>query len=85
MPIDLRVTFREGTEQMIHIQHNETFWTKPEAPSRHVASTWNWVEPNYSLELTHPGKQVARIDIDPSGALADVRPEDNFLVVSEGN
>lgn len=85
MPIDLRVTFRDGTEQMIHIPLNETFGTKPVAPSWHVASTWNWVEPNYSLEVTHPDKQIARIDIDPSGALADVRPEDNFLVVSEGN
>jgi hypothetical protein len=84
MPIDLKVTYRDGTEQMVHIPLNETVTTKPVAQSWHVAATWNWVNPNYSLELSHPGKQVARIDIDPSGALADVTPEDNSLIVSEG-
>jgi hypothetical protein len=85
MPIDLRVTYRDGTEQMVHIPLNETVATKPVAPSWHVAATWDWVSPNYSLELNHPGKDVARIDIDPSGVLADVVPDDNFLVVSGAN
>ncbi|HEY8512910.1 MAG TPA: M1 family metallopeptidase [Cyclobacteriaceae bacterium] len=84
MPIDLKVTYRDGTEQMVHIPLNETVATKPVAPSWHVAPTWNWVEPNYFLELSHPGKQVARIDIDPSGVLADVIPQDNSLIVSPG-
>lgn len=85
MPIDLRITYRDGSEQMVHIPLNETVATKPVAPSWHTAPTWNWVNPNYALELAHPGKQVARIDIDPSGFLADVVPEDNFLVVSEAD
>ncbi|HEX7015401.1 MAG TPA: M1 family metallopeptidase [Cyclobacteriaceae bacterium] len=85
MPVDLRVTYRDGTQQMIHIPLNETVATKPVAPSWQVAPTWNWVNPNYSLEVSHPGKQVARIEIDPSGALADVLPDDNSLIVSEAN
>jgi hypothetical protein len=84
MPIDLKVTYSDGSEQMVHIPLNETVAVKPVAPSWHVAPTWDWVNPNYSLELTHPGKQVARIDIDPSGALADVTPDNNFLIVSGG-
>lgn len=85
MPIDLRVTYRDGSEEMIHIPLNETVATKPVAPSWKVAAPWDWVNPNYPLEVNHPGKQIARIDIDPSGALADVKPDDNFFVVSEAD
>lgn len=83
MPIDLKVTYRDGSEQMVHIPLNETVAAKPVAPSWQVAAVWDWVSPNYFLEINHPGKQVARIDIDPSGVLADVIPDDNALIVAD--
>ena len=78
MPIDLEVTYKDGSREMIHIPLNETFGTK-RGNNLVVAKAWNWVDPNYSLEISHPGKQVARLEIDPGKYMADVNPGDNYF------
>ena len=78
MPVDLEVTYRDGSSEMIHIPLNETFGTK--AGNHLVAPhVWNWVDPNYTLEVSHPGKQIARLEIDPGKYMADVHPDDNYF------
>lgn len=80
MPIDLEVTYRDGTRELIYIPLNETFGNK--SGNMVIApKIWDWVQPNYTLEVSHPGKQIARVEIDPLKQLADVTPDDNYLVL----
>lgn len=78
MPIDLEVTYKDGSRETIHIPLNETFGVK-RGNNLVVAKAWNWVDPNYSLEINHPGKQIVRLEIDPGKYMADVHLGDNYF------
>ena len=74
MPIDLRVTYTDGTTEDFYIPLREMRGLKPTSAT--VKSDWAWVNPYYSFEAS---KSVKSVVIDPSGLMADVQPNNNRL------
>lgn len=76
MPIDLEVTYTDGSKEMYYIPLRMMYGQKPEASKMKVVDDWGWGHPTYTLSLP-TGKKAAKIVIDPSGKMADVNAEDN--------
>ena len=81
MPIDLEITYQDGHKEHLHIPLNETLGTKPtdESPLRKNLAPWLWVAPSYTLKIDQPSRNISKLQLDPSGKLADVHPKDNIL------
>lgn len=74
MPIDAEVTFVDGSTDMVHIPLRMMRWIKPNA--QNVQPNWAWAMPTYELTLNKP---IAKVEIDPSQLLADVKRENNVM------
>ena len=76
MPIDLKVTYTDGTEEIVYIPLQMMRWVKPAEGdlTRKVAARWAWAHPTYELSLDKP---VSGIIIDDSGLMADINRENN--------
>lgn len=81
MPIDLLVTYEDGTKELFYIPLREMRGEKPaenfkiyEGTKRTTLEDWNWTQPSYQINLT---KKPAKAIIDPSLRLADVESSDN--------
>ena len=76
MPIDLKVTYTDGTEEIVYIPLQMMRWVKPAEGdlTRKVAARWAWAHPTYELSLEKP---VSGIIIDESGLMADINRENN--------
>lgn len=79
MPIDLKVEYADGTEEIIYIPLRMMRWEKPAEGDnkRTVANSWAWAYPTYEVNLSKPVADVSRIVIDDSGLMADVNRENN--------
>jgi hypothetical protein len=79
MPIDIAVEYTDGTietfiiplRMMHHIKQNPTPQFR-----RTVLKDWAWGNPNYDFTI-EGNKAIKSITIDPSGMMADVKPENN--------
>jgi hypothetical protein len=86
MPIDLAITFKDGTKAWHHIPVNLSFAAKKsDAPAVSPFTThqpWGFVYPTYII--TVPGKllNVASVEIDPTGRLADIDRKNNKLTLN---
>ncbi len=81
MPIDLVVTFRDGTKELLYIPLNEMMGTKPsEDPSLKMQTLpdWAWVSPAYKATINKPLSEIATIEIDPTKRMADVNRKNNL-------
>ncbi|MEN9322759.1 MAG: hypothetical protein RL699_539 [Bacteroidota bacterium] len=79
MPIDLSVTYTDGTRENFYIPLRMMHFEKPNPTpevKRTVLSDWAWAYPTYSFEIPS-GKSVVKVQVDPAGFLADVHPENN--------
>lgn len=82
MPIDLVVTFKDGTQEMFYIPMNETYGNKPvenEAIMRNDLVAWPWVNPVYTVRITRAAGEIASIEIDPTQRMADVNRKNNSI------
>lgn len=85
MPIDLVVTYKDGTREMFYIPLGEMMGTKQiedKTMNRTDLQAWPWVNPTYTVRVGRPSSEIANIDIDPTLRMADVNPDNNFLEVS---
>jgi len=85
MPVDVLVTYKDGTQELHTIPLNLMYGTKPQdgnIPMVHHEA-WRWTHPEYAMEITRSLKDIKSIEIDPSGRLADVNKVNNKLVVPE--
>jgi len=80
MPIDLVVTYTDGSQESFYMPLRMMYGAKenpfPQIP-RTVMADWAWAYPEYRLALTKNLADVARIEIDPAGLMADVALENN--------
>lgn len=80
MPIDLLVTYKDGSKELFYIPLNETFGNKP-VEDKTIARTdldaWYWVNPVYQLKVNKPLAEIALIEIDPKERMADIAKENN--------
>lgn len=79
MPIDLYVTYEDGSQESFYIPLRMMRGTKDNPyPNlkRTVLSDWAWSYPTYSFEIPK-GKKVKDMMIDASQLMADVNPKNN--------
>ena len=76
MPIELVVTFKDETKKHYYIPTDLMRGVKKELSSSfEILPSWGWASPFYSFPLQ---KEVVKIEIDPSGLLADVDLKNNI-------
>lgn len=82
MPIDLQLTYTNGSSEMFYIPLNLMYGNKPnENPSqnREVLEEWRWTHPTYIVETKHKLTDIKIAEIDPSKRMADVDRKNNKL------
>ena len=82
MPIDLQLTFKDGTTEMHYIPLNLMFGEKQnESPkqTRELHTEWRWTHPTYTVEFKHRLMDVKVVEIDPSKRMADIDRKNNLL------
>lgn len=79
MPLDIIVTYDDGSQELIYIPQTLMRWSKPNETSlkRTEKEGWDWAYPTYELTLQKEKSKIKSIIIDPSGLMADVNKENN--------
>ena len=80
MPIDLLVEYNDGTMESFYIPLRMMSFEKENpnpAVKRTVLSDWAWAFPTTEFSIAKPKNTIKKITIDPSGLMADVKPENN--------
>jgi hypothetical protein len=85
MPVDLVVTYKDGSKEMLYIPTNETLGNKAKEDktlSRTDLEAWPWVYPVYTAALSRDVSAIATIEIDPSMRMADIDRKNNKVDVA---
>ncbi|MBU3820594.1 M1 family metallopeptidase [Flavobacteriaceae bacterium XHP0103] len=72
MPIDLRVTYTDGTTEDFYIPLRMMLGKKPTTAT--IKEDWPWAFPTYTLETT---KTIQQVEIDPKQGMTDVNRANN--------
>jgi aminopeptidase N len=80
MPIDLEVTYIDGTKQSYNIPLRMMRGSKPTTAI--VLEDWGWAYPTYSFNAAKPVKSV---EIDKRKLMADVNDENNSFGIQKKN
>lgn len=85
MPIDVLVTYKDGTKELHYIPLNLMYGDKPAEGDikRIVHPEWKWVNSEYNLQLTRNVSDIREIEIDSSKRLADINRGNNKLTIPE--
>jgi aminopeptidase N len=82
MPIDVKITFKDGTSEWHYIPLNLMYGTKPAEAvqqGRKVYEAWRWTHPTFDIETTKRLADVVTVEIDPSGRMADIERKNNMI------
>ena len=82
MPIDLQITYKDGSTEMFNIPLNLMYGNKPNempAQKREVLEEWRWTHPTYIVEIKRRLTDIKIAEIDPSKRMADVDRKNNKL------
>lgn len=85
MPIDLEITFRDGSKELHYIPLNIMYGGKANenpAEKRTDHEEWRWTHPVYVVEINHKLTDIVKAEIDPSKRMADVERKNNLLELS---
>ena len=85
MPLDIQVTYTDGTKETFYIPLQMMRWEKPaeEGINRTVEDDWAWGFPNYTLEIPAAKNDISKIEIDESQLMADIDRSNNVWKRSE--
>ena len=82
MPIDLQITFKDGTKELHYIPMSLMYGEKPvedAAISRKIYEPWKWTHSTYIIETDKRLIDFSVVEIDPSLRLADIERKSNKL------
>jgi hypothetical protein len=81
MPIDLQLTFKDGTTEQHYIPLNLMYGEKPaeDKMPRIVDEEWRWTHPTNTIEIKRRLLDLKKIEIDPTKRMADVDQRNNVL------
>ena len=82
MPVDLQLTFKDGTTEMHYVPLNLMYGNKPNenaAEKREVHEPWRWTHPTYIVEFKRRLTDLKKAEIDPTKRMADVEQRNNVL------
>jgi hypothetical protein len=85
MPMDVVVTYQDGSQEMIYLPLVIMRGGKPaEAgmPERKHTEKWAWTDYSKEFLLERPISDIKTVEIDPSMRLADINRENNKFEVS---
>ncbi|MBI2284530.1 MAG: M1 family metallopeptidase [Bacteroidetes bacterium] len=85
MPVDVLLTFKDGSKELHYIPLSLMFGEKPaeDATPRTVHEEWKWTHPDYTFATSRGIQEIKSIEIDPSQRLADVNRVNNKLVIPD--
>lgn len=76
MPIDVEVTYFDGTKEHFNIPLQMMRGAKPTSAT--ILNGWSWANPTYSFDVA---KKVKAVHIDPSKLMADIQMENNSFEI----
>ncbi|MFN2456595.1 MAG: M1 family aminopeptidase [Chitinophagaceae bacterium] len=82
MPVDLKVTFKDGSSEWHYIPLNLMYGAKdPEQDQqpRFVYESWRWTHPTYEVVTKRRLTDIVSVEIDPSHRMADLERKNNRL------
>ena len=82
MPIDIQLTFKDGTRELHYIPMNLMYGAKPSEDStisRKVYEPWKWTHSTYIIETNRKLADFSIAEIDPSRRMGDVERKNNKL------
>lgn len=82
MPVDLQLTFKDGTKELHYIPLDLMYGEKPVEEAsvpRKVYDAWKWTNPVYIIETNRKLLDVTIAEIDPSQRMADVERKNNKI------
>ena len=77
MPIDLKVTYVDGSSEDFYIPLQMMRGEKPSDTPRTLLNDWAWAYPTYSFSINKSKSNIKSITIDPKSYMADVDEENN--------
>ena len=85
MPIDVLMTFKDGTKELHYIPMNLMYGEKAaeDTVPRIVHTEWRWTHPEYNFETSRSIRDIKSIEIDPSQRMADINRNNNKLVIPD--
>jgi aminopeptidase N len=84
MPIDVLVTYKDGSKEMHYVPMNLMYGAKPDEDKSIksiVHEEWKWTHPEYQLPISKTVQDIKEIEIDPSMRMADINRVNNKIVV----
>jgi aminopeptidase N len=85
MPVDVSVTYKDGSKEMHYIPMNLMYGAKPAEDNipRILHDEWKWVDPDYSMTISKSVSDIKEIEIDPSKRMADINRINNKITVPQ--
>ncbi|MBK8774051.1 MAG: M1 family metallopeptidase [Chitinophagaceae bacterium] len=80
MPVDLEVTYKDGSKEIHNIPLNLMFGAKKNENAGEkyfVHEEWRWTHPEYKLTINAGLNFIKKIEIDPSKRMADINHSNN--------
>jgi len=87
MPVDVVVTYADGTKELYYIPLNETLGNKmveDKTLNRVDLEAWPWVYPSYTMKINRKVEDITSIEIDPTLRMADVERKNNKVDLITG-
>lgn len=84
MPIDLNISFKDGSSQICYIPQYLMFGEKPaeDNQARKIYEPWKWTHPEYVLQIERKISDIKVIEIDATQRMADVERKNNKLEIT---
>ena len=81
MPIDLELTFKDGTKELHYVPLSLMYGEKPaeNKTTRIIHEEWRWTHPTYVVEFKRKLTDLKLAEIDPTKRLADIERRNNLL------
>ncbi len=82
MPIDLNLSFKDGTSEMHIVPLNLMYGSKAaesKSEPTEVHAEWRWTHPTYIVEFKRRLVDLRKVEIDPSKRMADLDQKNNML------
>ncbi|MGZ8516178.1 MAG: M1 family metallopeptidase [Chitinophagaceae bacterium] len=81
MPVDLQLTFKDGSSEIHYIPLDLMYGAKPaeNSISRKVYPAWKWTNESYIIESHRRLGDISTAEIDPSQRMADTERQNNKI------
>jgi hypothetical protein len=85
MPIDLKLTFKDGSSEMHVVPLNLMYGSKSAENNNQlniIEEAWKWTHPTYTVSINKKLTTLVKAEVDPSKRMADVERKNNLIELS---